>query len=108
MSETIETFTAPQEVLELIRSCLRDSDAERLYAAAAKETPELWQQRIFDDLLAIEETEGLEEVFLSATSFPGDASTFKLGGHSPRTRHLHIDLVRHGDAWRLQEIWKCR
>ena len=118
------TFTNPREVIDFIRGCLVYSTPERLYSATIEETPEFWKLRLFDDLTEIDDSETLEKVFLSTESFPypigptqgadrvsrgGTAqNTFKLGGHSQRTRHIHIDLVCQKGCWHINKIWKCR
>lgn len=40
--------------------------------------------------------------------FPNDKDTLKLGGHDQELGHIHIDLVRAGDTWKLARIWVCR
>jgi hypothetical protein len=108
VNEEVIKFDTPGQVLAFIRECLNSRDAERLYAATLEEPDQFWRQRIFDDLCEIEASNTLEQVFLSDQSFPSTRSEFKLGGHSIPTKHLHIDLIRHEDAWRLKRIWKCR
>jgi len=108
MGKQAVTFDTPGQVLAFIRKCLNTSDVDCLYDAVAEQAPELWRLRIFDDLGEIEKNRTLEKVFLSEESFSLSSDMFKLGGHSTETKHLHIDLVRHGDSWCLKQIWKCR
>jgi hypothetical protein len=41
-------------------------------------------------------------------SFPGEGDEFKLGGHDKELGHIHIDFVRNGDGWEINNIWMCR
>ena len=102
------TFETPRDVLCFFRACLKDADIDRLYGAAEEPTPAFWRKRILDDLREIDASETLEHVFLVDNCFPKDETEYKLGGHSNRTRHLHLDLIRVQDSWRLKKIWKCR
>ncbi len=101
-------FKTPVDVILFVRECLQASDADRLYGAAREETDEFWRQTIFDDLRCLDQTESLETVFLREERFPTNQTEYKMGGHSTRTRHLHLDLVRINRTWRLKAIWKCR
>ena len=110
MNKQSITFQTPGEVLVFIRECLEasDPDPDSLYGAVEEKPSEFWRQPIFDDFAAIEENSSLEAVFLTEQAFPVEGNEFKLGGCSIPTRHLHIDLVRDQDVWRLKKIWKCR
>jgi hypothetical protein len=108
MTDSPITFQTPRDVLRFIRACLEDENSDRLFGAMREATSKVWQARIFEDLREIEVAETLENVFLVDNSFPKEETEFKLGGHSHRTRHLHLDLVRVEDSWRLHKIWKCR
>ena len=108
MSDAPITFRRPRDVLRFIRECLNDNDMDRLYNAAVEPTSDFWREHVFNDLREIESSESLERVFLRWNFFPWRKSKYKLGGHSTRTRHLHIDLIRTEEGWRLKTIWKCR
>jgi hypothetical protein len=41
-------------------------------------------------------------------AFPAHESRFKLGGHGQELGHVHIDFVREGPSWYLEDIWQCR
>ena len=41
-------------------------------------------------------------------AFPSQESRFKLGGHARELGHLHVDFVREGPGWRLENVWLCR
>jgi hypothetical protein len=108
MIEKQITFETPSDVLSFVRVCLNDLDIDRLYNAVKEPTSDFWRERIFDDLREIEGSETLEDVFLVDNSFPEGETEYKMGGHSNRTRHLHLDLIRTKNAWCLKTIWKCR
>lgn len=40
--------------------------------------------------------------------FPSEIDAYKLGGHASELGHIHIDFVRHGNEWKLKDIWNCR
>lgn len=108
MSKLAETFATPAELFEFIRDMLIHSDVDRLCDAPLEPVPAFWRERIFADLAEIESTNTLEAVFLTNKQFPTDSTEYTLGEHSNRTRHLHLDLVRQDQGWRLLRIWKCR
>jgi hypothetical protein len=41
-------------------------------------------------------------------AFPARESRLKLGGHARELEHLHVDFVRVGPDWQLENIWLCR
>jgi hypothetical protein len=105
------SFDTPAQVILFIRQCVETNNAPLLYGACTRETSDFWKESIFQDFCAIQQSETLANVFLNdgqIADFPVGDVTFKLGGHSIRTRHLHIDLEQVGGRWRLAEIWKCR
>lgn len=108
MSNTTAIFATPAEVLRFIRDALTDSDVNRLCDAPIEPITAFWRQSIFADLREIESTDTLEAVFITDEQFPSNSTEYKMGGHSNQTRHLHLDLIRQGQGWRLQRIWKCR
>jgi hypothetical protein len=123
MKDNAVTFRRPDEVLAFIRECLQSDDVERLYSAVREQPTDFWRDRLVEDLREIDRASSLESVFLARRPsffpefpipfarhrcFPRLATTFKLGGHSGPTKHLHIDLERNHGAWRLKKIWKCR
>jgi hypothetical protein len=92
-------------------TCLRQNDSQKLYAAFTQETKEFWKDTLVEHLRNIQETETLEQVFLDdgkITSFPEQETFLHLGGHSLRTHHLHIHLVKSARGWVLEYINMCR
>lgn len=111
MSTIKSSFNTPTEVVQFIKECVIRNDPESLYSACLKETPDFWKDHIFRAFADIQQSETLESVFLEngkILAFPTDANTFKLGGHSLRTRHIHIDLVKQEGRWYLAMLSVCR
>ena len=105
------SFSTPLEVIAFIKQCCDLDNATRLYDACSQPPDDFWREHLFADLCAIEGSETLAKIFLrdgQIIAFPADVATFKLGGHNPRTRHLHIYLEQIAGNWHLQKIWKCR
>ena len=105
------TFITPVEAIEFINTCLLQDDSAYLFAAFTQETSEFWKDTLIEHLRDIQQTETLERVFLEdgkITSFPEQATFLHLGGHSVRTHHLHIRLVKSASGWVLEYINMCR
>ena len=105
------TFASPIEAIGFINTCLQQNDADKLYAAFTQETSEFWKDVLIEHLRSIQQTETLEQVFLEdgkITSFPEQETILHLGGHSLRTHHLHIRLVKSTSGWVLEYILMCR
>ena len=104
-------FTTPVEAIVFINACLQQDDSAKLYAAFTQETSEFWKDIVFQHLREIQETETLESVFLEdgkITTFLEDEAVLHLGGHSLRTHHLNIRLVKSPAGWVLEYIRMCR
>ncbi|OGN96871.1 MAG: hypothetical protein A2Z71_03685 [Chloroflexi bacterium RBG_13_50_21] len=104
-------FTTPIEAIAFINACLQQNDSAKLYAAFSQETSDFWKDTLVEHLRGIQDTETLESVFLEdgkISSFPEDETVLHLGGHSLRTHHLHIRLVKKADGWVLESILICR
>jgi hypothetical protein len=104
-------FKTPHEAMKFIQDCLARHDAAGLYAAFTQQPADLWRETLFQDLREIQNTETLQHVFLEharLTAFPEHEAVLNLGGHDPRTHHLHITLVKTPFGWVLESILKCR
>jgi hypothetical protein len=105
------SFTTPVEAIDFINACLQQNDSAMLYAAFSQETSDFWKDSLVEHLREIQDTETLECVFLEdgkITTFPEDGTVIHLGGHSLRTHHLNIKLVKKADGWVLESILMCR
>lgn len=105
------SFTTPAEAIEFMDTCLLQNDADRLYSAFTQQTPDFWKDTLIQLLREIQETETLQRVFLedgSITTFPEQETVLHLGGHSLRTHHLNIRLVKTASGWVLEYIRMCR
>lgn len=105
------TFTTPCEAIAYLHKCLAQNDPDRLYAAFIEPVSNFWQERLFQDLQAIDQAETLESVFLEdgkITAFPVLETVLHLGGHSPRTRYIHLKLAKIEGNWYLTNIHICR
>lgn len=108
---TRPSFSTPDRVVEYIKKCIEMDDANSLYQACKVAPSDFWKDYIFQDFREIQHSETLEAVFLQdeqVSSFPENSDAYKLGGHSERTRHLHIDLEKMDGCWFIKAIWKCR
>jgi|WetSurSiteA1Bulk_404760.scaffolds.fasta_scaffold00837_2 hypothetical protein len=104
-------FTTPVEAIDFINKCLHQNDSDKLYAAFTQETSTFWTDILIQHLREIQETETLENVFLEdgkITTFPEDETVLHLGGHSVRTHHLNIRLVKSEVGWVLEYNQMCR
>jgi hypothetical protein len=105
------TFSTPAEAIGFIDTCLLQNDADKLYSAFTVETTDLWKDPLIQHLREIQKNETLEHVFLEdgkISSFPEHESILNLGGHSLRTHHLNIKLVKSANGWILEYIYMCR
>ena len=105
------SFTTPAEAIDFMDTCLLQNDTEKLYAAFTEETPDFWKDTLIQHLREIQQTEPLQRVFLEdghITSFPVQETVLHLGGHSLRTHHLNIRLVKSASRWVLEYIRMCR
>ena len=105
------SFSTPVEAIDCIRACLQQNDSPKLFAAFTQETRAFWKDILIQHLRDIQDTETLERVFLEdglITSFPQNETVLHLGGHSERTHHLHIRLVKSAVGWVLDYIQMCR
>jgi hypothetical protein len=60
------------------------------------------------ELLASVHREKPLRPFYAGRAFLLHESRFKLGGHGRELGHLHVDFLREGPGWRLEDIWLCR
>jgi hypothetical protein len=105
------TFKTPLEAMQFIQDSLARNDAANLYAAFTQPPSDLWRETLFQDLREIQNTETLRHVFLEharLTAFPEQGTSLHLGGHDPRTHHLHITLTKTPFGWVFESIVKCR
>jgi hypothetical protein len=105
------SFTTPAEAIDFMHTCLLQNDADKLYSVFTQETPDFWKDTLIQHLREIQETETLQRVFLEdggITSFRVHETVLNLGGHSLRTHHLNIRLVKTASGWVLEYIRMCR
>lgn len=99
-------FDTLRNAVGFILKCLDKNDAETLIKACEIEPnetddfPEIFKD--LKDLRTLLENEGLKK------DFPKDETTFKIGGHSDLSRHIHIDFHKEDGKWYLYSIWRCK
>ena len=105
------SFATPGEAIAYLHKCLAENHPDRLYAAFIEPVSDFWQERLSQDLQAIDQAETLESVFLEdgkITAFPEPDTVMLLGGHGPRTRYIHLKLTKIERNWHLTSIHVCR
>jgi hypothetical protein len=66
-----------------------------------------YRLRAIELLLGVHREKPLRALY-AGRAFPPQGSRFKLGGHARELGHLHVDFVREGPGWQLENIWLCR
>ena len=115
MSGAAPSFMELSSAIDFIARALETGDHGTLADAcvtAEADCPGLPTRREYRlhaiKLLAHVHAENPLRVLYAGRAFPSKESRFKLGGHAQELGHLHLDFVREGSAWRIENVWQCR
>lgn len=106
-------FSTLSQALRFIAGCIEQSDARRLFAALARlqrpgrDDARYFAERIFPQLVACHHEIDFRARYRDR-HFPPGETRFKLGGHLSELGCLHIDFVKSGPGWLLEDISICR
>jgi hypothetical protein len=80
--------------------------ARELDAPGLPKRPE-YRLRAIELLAGVHREKPLRSIY-AGRAFPPQESRFKLGGHARELGYLHVDFVREGPRWQIENIWLCR
>ena len=108
-------FTDLPVAIDFIARALEAGDYGTLADACVVKEPDVpglprrreYRLRAIDLLARVHAEKPLRSLY-AGRAFPPGESRFKLGGHARELGHLHVDFVRDGSCWHIENIWLCR
>ncbi len=105
LSDAIDFIARALDVGE--HGALADACVTRELDAPGLPTRREYRLRAIELLAGVHREKPLRSLY-AGRAFPPQESRFKLGGHARELGHLHVDFVREGRSWQLENIWLCR
>jgi len=99
-------FDSVEKALNFVTSCLDRDRLDEFFRACAGPSDKVVFADDFGRLRAISQKVPLSRLY-GAPTFPPKRSTLKVGGHSAKWGHLHIDFIRTDHGWSLLNAASC-
>ena len=105
LSDAIDFIAHALDVGE--HGALADACVTRELDTPGLPTRREYRVRAIELLAGVHREKPLRSLY-AGRAFPPQESRFKLGEHARELGHLHVDFVREGPGWQLENIWLCR
>jgi hypothetical protein len=99
-------FGSVEKALTFVTSCLERDKIDELFRACAAPSDKGVFACDVGRLHAIAQKVPLSRLYGNPT-FPTKRSTLKIGGHSAKWGHVHIDFIKTDNGWSLQNVASC-
>lgn len=115
-TSTIKQFHSLAAAIDFISECVESNSALTLFnqtgsverqAQKYAEQPDHFIEFTFPALQRQFQTMDFRLRYKSH-SFPENMESFKLGGCGKELGHIHMDFLKRGNDWVIDEIWQCR
>jgi hypothetical protein len=112
----VKRFRTLSDAVDFISRCLEEDASAELASAPARfaanvardpDYLDYFSRFIFEPLQETHRRTDLRALY-AGREFPSQETHFKLGGHMAELGCIHVDFVRQGAVWTLEEIWLCR